>query len=146
MDFSATCGKCERIPPGFFSAGSQQSSKYETCFPWYNQYLYQVWARYHLLDTAQFCWEGVKMLRNDGFSCWNFISKVRYLKTESNIVLSVHFLDSTSGPNCLKRVQVSLWVNFIRKVTILNFPDFLKFQNLNFAHSESQKNEIFLGT
>ena len=44
MDFSATCGKCERKPPGFFSAGTQQSCKYETCFPWYNQNLYQVWG------------------------------------------------------------------------------------------------------
>ena len=56
IDFSATCGKCERIPPGFFSAGTQQSSKYKTCFPWYNQHLYQIW----------------------GLSCWSygFLSKV----------------------------------------------------------------------
>ena len=86
-----------------------------------------VHIRYHLLDTAQFCWEGVKMLRNDGFSCWNFISKARYLKTESNVVLSVHILDSAPGPNCLKRGPglhdiLCEWTSYTKNKNLIKFP------------------------
>ena len=67
------------------------------------------------------------MLRNDGFSCWNFFSKARYLKTESNVVLSVHFLDSAPGPNCLKRVPdlhdiLCEWTSYTKNKNLIKFP------------------------